>query len=147
MRQLGVRLGITIIIALVTTVGILGNPADARAHHHRRRHRPAPNAPAPTAPTSGPCAAVPGVATMQLNGDVAFTIQCHGLSPLEPLGIDSFLIRGNCAGSNFPLAGLAADLGGNLSVTVIAHGCLAGTYSIQLVGSITNAEFPITLTF
>src|SRR2546423_1449595 len=130
-RQLGVRLGITIVVAVIATVGGLGNPADARAHHHRRHHRPAPKVPAPTAPASGPCAAAPEIATMLLNGNVAFTIQCHGLSPAEPIAIDSFLIRGNCGGSSFPFGGLAADLGGNLSVRVIATGCLAGTYSIQ----------------
>jgi hypothetical protein len=148
-RQLGVRMSIILVIALVATVGVLGSPADARSHrHHRHHHRGGGGVtPPPATPASGPCAAAPSTALLNLAGSVVFSIQCHGLSPAEPLGIDSFLIRGNCLGAtNFPIAG-TADLNGNATFPVFGFNCLPGTYSIQLVGSFTNAEFPVTFTF
>jgi len=146
-RQLGARLGIAIVIALVATAATLGAPADARTHHHHRRHHPAGGggSPAPAAPSSI-CTASPSTALLNLSGNVVLSVSCHGLSFAEPITVDSLLVRGNCGATNLPLAA-TADNGGNASFNIFGFGCLPGTYNVQLVGPITTTEFPVSMSF
>lgn len=153
MRQLGVRVGIPLVIALIATVGVLGGAASAWSHHHHRGHHHGGGGGAGATPPSEAapiCTASPNPALITLTGRaVAVSVSCHGLSPAEPaITVDSLAIRGNCfTATNLPLGPIKADLGGNASFNIVGTGCLPGTYGVQLVGFFTTTEFPVTFTF
>jgi len=152
-RQLGVKLGIGLVVALIATAATLGAPAYARSHrHHRHHHHTGGGSGTPTpVVASNACMATPQTATMNLLGAFSTSVSCHGLAPLEAITIDSLLLRGNCAGLNIngavPPIVVATDGAGNLSMNIAGFNCLAGTYSVQGVGPIDNIDFPVTLTF
>jgi len=151
-RQLGVRLGIGLVVALIATGATLGAPAYARSHHHRHHHHAAGGGGTPTPVAAvNACAATPQTATMNLLGAFSSSVSCHGLAPLETITIDSLLLRGNCAGLNInglvPPIAVVTDGAGNLSMNIAGFNCLAGSYSVQGVGPIDNIDFPIALTF
>ena len=155
MKQVGAKLGIGFMVALLCTAVALGAPAYGRGHHHHHHHHHAgggggggtPTTPAPT----NACAAAPQTATMTLDGSFSTTVSCHGLSPLEAITIDSLLLRLNCAAVTFsgtvPPLVLTTDAGGNLSFGIAGFDCLAGNYSVQGVGVIDNLDFPLSTTF
>jgi hypothetical protein len=89
---------------------------------------------------------MPNPVVLTLTGNAVFNVQCHGFGPLEAATVDALLIRGNCATTNFPLV-MTSDAAGNASFSGVATGCLAGSYSIQIVGALTTTELPIAFTF
>jgi hypothetical protein len=148
-RQLGVRLGIGLVVALVATGATLGAPAYAQGHrHHHHHHHTAGGGGSPTTPTapSSICTASPNPALLNLAGNVVLSVSCHGLAFTEAVTVDSLNVRGNCGGTNLPLA-VTADGAGNANFNIFGFGCLPGTFGVQLVGFITTTEFPVTFTF
>jgi len=149
-------LGIAVVIALVAVAATMGAPADARAHHHRHHHHHHTGGGdggggTPPVVAANACAATPQTATMNLLGAFSTAVNCHGLAPLEAITFDSLLLRGNCATVVFsggpPPVVIASDGAGNVSFLIAGFNCLAGTFSVQGVGTIDNIDFPFSLTF
>ena len=154
MRQSGAKLAVAIVIALVAGLITLEAPALAHAHHHHHHHHHSGGGGGGGgAPAAAPslCAATPQTIVLTLQGAGGTSAACHGLAPFEAVTVDSLLLRGNCGAVTFdgvtPPVVLTSDGAGNLSFGIAGFNCLAGSYSVQLVGPISTAEFPVAMSF